>query len=238
MNKPVANIKRAWAGCNPRGNPLCVLMALFVLELLLAYQVPADLLSQSPMLARLVGLMEQLAPVIGKVSLYGSENAEVIRVYLALTLLLVPIKVWLFYLWLNSDRNGIYRYLVVTPLTITKPAGGDNFVTDPLRQARAREPETKPRSVFSRVFWSTLILLITLGGWWVVLDSTSPNVSKSAAIDFYRELAPAGFAMWFHWAFKKVTFLSFLLAVCICILRDYVILLGRWTRLLRRVNHE
>ncbi|MDZ7750150.1 MAG: hypothetical protein U5S82_00475 [Gammaproteobacteria bacterium] len=238
MDNTVVNTKRGWIGCNPRRQPLCALLTLLLLELLLAYQVPGDLLTQSPMLARLVGLVEQLAPVIGKVSVYGSENGEVIRVYLALTLLVVPVKVWLFYLWLNSDRNGIYRYLVITPLTTTKPAGGDNFVTDPLRQARAREPETKPRSAFSRVFWSTLILLITSGIWWAILGSENTTSPQAKGLSFYKDIASGEFGMWFSWVLKYLIFASFLFAVSICILRDYMILLGRWARLLRRVNHE
>lgn len=238
MISPAARTVASRFLCSPRKNPGCVLITLILLELLLAYRIPPDLLSQSAMLAGLVNAVQGLAPVLGKVPQYSPENAEVIRLYMALTLLLVPFKVALFYLWLNSDRNGIYRFLVITPLTDTKPAGGDNFVTDPLRQERKEPPKAKRRSVFSRLFWSTLILLLTVGSGLAILISTDPQSSNPKAVEFYRDVAPAGLAMWFTWVIKNLSFWAFFLAVSASILKDYLILFGRGLAKLRRVGHE
>ena len=106
-------------------------------------------------------------------------------------------------------------------------SGGDNFVTDPVREKHGRKPRAKRRSVFSRVVWSTLIIAITAGGWWALLASTSPSNSTGPTADFYADLVASPLIMWLVWSIKNLAFVSFLTAVSLSILRDYMLVIVR-----------
>ncbi len=190
-------------------------------ELILAYSLPENILSQWSILGGLADLMEKIAPVLGKITYETAARPEAVRCYLVLTISLMPVKVWIFYSWLNSDREGIYRYLVVSLLTDQRPAGGDNFITDPLRQEKCQPAQYKPRSLFSRLIWSTLILLLTIGSGWTVLEFGSPDSNTYYLQLQFKKLVSGGYDMWSAWVIKRLTTTSFLLAVSICILRDH-----------------
>lgn len=215
---------------------------ILLFELWLAYSIPPMLLSDYPMLRWLVDALGQVAPVIGKIDGRFAAHPEAVRFYLALTLLLMAAKVAFFYIWLNSDRTGIYRYLVVSPLTSDKPMSGGEFITDPLHTKDKNPRPQKPRSMFSRVFWSILILGTTIGIAWATLDFGSPNSSNREVLDTFRALGLEGMPMYWEWTIEHSLFLSFLLAVSISILRDCALLSARYgcglVNLFKGKNHE
>jgi len=206
---------------DPIKNQWLLLFYLLVAELILAYSIPANILTQWVFLGALVNFMQNIAPVLGKITHETAEHPDAVRCYIFVTLALLPVKVWIFYQWLNSDRSGIYRYLVVSILTDQKPAEGDNFITDPLRQENQQPVKQKPRSLFSRLFWSTLILLFTVGECWVIYEYYTPDSSAFYDQLDFRRLVSEGYSMWSDWALQDLTLTSFLLAVSLCILRDY-----------------
>ncbi len=219
-------------------NRWLILFYLLVTELLLAYSIPANILTQLAFLGNLVDLLQSIAPVLGKITHKTAEHPEAVRCYIFITLSLMPIEVWVFYSWLNSDCIGIYRYLVISPLTDQKPAEGDNFITDPLRQERQQPAKQKPRSMLSRLFWSTLILLFTFGMCWGILEFQSPDSSTYEGQQEFKNMVSEGFNMWSIWVFKLLTFTSFLLAVSICILRDYGLYFKQLYNKINGEHHE
>ncbi len=217
-------------------NKWLLLANLLAVELILAYVIPQDILSRLVVLGELVNFLQYIAPVLGKITTKTAEHPEVVRCYIFITLSIMPIKVWIFFSWLNSDRTGIYRYLVISPLTDQKPAEGDNFIMDPLRQERKQAAKNIPRSLFSRFVWSTLILLFTFGLMWLILEFYSaPDAPFSEGGGEFRALVSEGFSMWSEWSLKIVTFTSFFLAVSFCIFRDYVICFKRtYNKIIRK----
>jgi hypothetical protein len=189
------------------------------LELLLAYIIPDNILTQFPMLGSLIDFVQQFAPVLGRFTAETVKQPEFVRCFIFVTLILIPIKVWVFYSWLNSNRDGVYRFLVVSILTDQQPAKGDNFVMDPARQYAKNLPKGKPRSMFSRVLWSTLILLITFGFCALLLIYLPPEHPDE--LEAYRALGQGGVRALFSWVINKALITSFLIAVSSCILRDY-----------------
>jgi hypothetical protein len=214
--------RKSWL--SPRAHIWWWIIYLLLAELWLAYAIPGNIFVKAPFLAALVELTQNVAPVLGKITDQTAERPDAVRLYVLLTLAVVPLKVCLFYYWLNSDRTGIYRHLVVTPLTNQQPSGTDNFVSEPLRVEKGKAPSQKPRSLFSRLVWSTLILALTVGGCWVALEFFDPSTSSGRK--HFRKLSAEGIAMWQEWTLELLTLTSFLLAISANILRDYGILLA------------
>lgn len=197
------------------------LLYLLVGELVLAYSIPRGILEDLPTLAGFINAMSQIAPVIDKIGPPYAPNPGPVKLYLAITLCFFPLKVWFFYIWLNSDRIGLYRHLVVSPNTDTTPATPDELITEPLRKGEGAKPKDKKRSWFSRLFWSILILAISVGFLVSSLIGIEPDTADYKIRLSYRSLGAAGWPMWFQWIVKEQLINSFLSAVSLSILRDY-----------------
>jgi len=215
-------------------SPARWLVYLLCAELLLAYIIPTNILSLVPALALMVDTISAFAPVINKIQPPYAPNPEPVKFYLAFTLLLFPLKVWFFYAWLNSDRVGLYQHLVVSSETEASPESPVDFVTEPMHQEKQTQTKQKPRSLFSRLFWSALILAISFGFMYALFVGVRPDMDTDTRITYYRYGA-GGILMWAQWIVKNQLLSSFLLAVSFSVLRDYGITIFRtYTQLMNR----
>jgi hypothetical protein len=197
------------------------LVYLLLFELWLAHFIPPTVLTDFPVFNKIVEWMQPFAPVLGYI---GNKvtHPESVRFYVAVTLILFPLKVAYWYWWLNHDRLGGYAHLVISPLTDKTPASASDFIKEPLyRDGFTSRPKQKPRSMASRIIWSLLIVMFAGAGMTVMLIAGSTNglVSTKA----YHAMSAGGAALWFSWSIKITTFAAFLVAVSFCIIRDYAV---------------
>lgn len=194
---------------------------IIVFEFLLAYAIPPTILHDIAWLNYFVDAMQHIAPIIGKIDIHNSAQPDAVRLYLALTLLLLIPKTAALYLWLNNRRGGNFDQLVISPLTENHAGSVGDYVVEPLRHSEKKIP-TKKRSWVSRIIWSVLIFAFTAGMLWANLNAGSPDSSNSEIRDVYRYVGQGGVVMWVQWSVKQMTFLAFLLAISITVGRDYV----------------
>ena len=205
-----------------------LLLGIFILELKLAYALPGNILSMWPVFGSLVDLLEHGILVLSYITDETAKRPEAVRFYILFTLSLMPIKVWLFYRWLNRNPITVYRFHVITPLTDQQPASSDFLITESLREERGQVPRNRSRSLFSRLFWSTLILLLTAGSVVVLsMFEPTPTAVHWTGQDPFISVVSEGFGLWFEWAMTCVAFPSLMLAISSCIIRDYGIIIKR-----------
>ena len=184
----------------------------------------------------LVDAVSKVAPVVHNFDRIA-PHPEALSLFFAITTLLILPKALFFFIWLNSSRLGMYRHFIVSPLTATSPRNLREFVTEPLHDEEKRDEN--PRSLFSRIFWSLLIIVIGCLLGFVVLqfgwDIGKPVVG--ADLEKMKRIAGGGLALWFAWSLKWTTFEGLLFAVVICIVRDYLVFLKRLI-FVRRKAHE
>jgi hypothetical protein len=197
-------------------------------ELVLAHSLPPNILSDWPILGALVDLVQRIAPVLSNITVNSAPHPEAVRLYVVLTLFVMPIKAWLFYRWINAPDLGIRRFLVVSPLMDQMPASSDYFMLEPLRRERGIVIKQQPRSLVSRLFWSTLILLLTAGGLWMILQYFRPPAEQQYSDGgAFISLVSEGYSMWLSWTLQLITFESFCLAVSSFIVHDYLKILAK-----------
>jgi hypothetical protein len=205
-------------------------------ELVLAYELPLPGLMGAPVVRAFVDFIALVAPAVHHFDRIAPDP-EAISFFLAITIVVALVKAAVFFRWLNVDRIGMYRHLVISPLTDTAPKRGMEFLTDALNDSNIREERFRPMR--SRVIWSlsalfmaaALVVTILISGWELV---QSPRVSTPEALV---RVAQGGLALWFYWAVIRMTFCAFLLAIIASILRDYVSFLVDIASL-RRHDHE
>jgi hypothetical protein len=195
-------------------------VGLHVFELVAALWLAESALARHPLVVKLVRAIDGIAPAVGNFD-SASHDVAAVRFFLALTLCLLPYKVLFWFLWLNSDRWANYRHFVVSPLTHDRPTTGD-FVQAPVAAERTDAPR---RSMLNRVVWSLLTLGMSAMGWWLVFDygfEVRDSIDTLRRIERRQQAIMAGgFAMWLNWSVFLLNFSAALLAVGICVLRDY-----------------
>lgn len=205
---------------DPRKNVWALLWYILLVELGLAYLIPMDIISYISFIEVPINYMGTIFPTLGEISNDGIIINQHIRFYLFISLCLMPIKIWIFYNWLNSSQMGVYRFFVISPLTNEKPIKGENYVADPIRQINKHKAKNEPRSLASRFIWSSLILLFTAGCVWMILETYSLNSADGIRL-YKKQLLNGGLDLWFNWGLLKVLFTSLMLAISLCVLRDY-----------------
>ena len=204
------------------------LVSILGAELAVAHCLPPTILSDWPVLDAIVDFVQHIAPVLSNITADSAPHPEAVRFYVVLTLFVMPIKAWLFYRWIKTPELGIRRFLVVSPLMDQMPAGSDYFMLEPLRRERGIAAKQQPRSLFSRLFWSTLILLLTAGMLWGILVFFRPPYEQQYSDGgAFLSLVSEGYGMWLSWTLQLITFESFCLAVSSFIVRDYLRVIGR-----------
>jgi hypothetical protein len=201
-------------------------LALFVTtlacELGLFHAIFAGLLDDFPLRGALVAGVASLAPAVRNFDAVAPEPLR-LQLYLALAICLVVPKAASVLLWLHADPEGAYRQHVVSPLTRTKPGGVGEFILQPVRdlEPRSTRAPDPPRSLVSRIFWSLLILLVTFALQWAFLN-TGWEVAARRGSSLEGGVFISGEAgLWLTWSVAYMSFIAVLLAVQICIVRDY-----------------
>lgn len=197
---------------------------LLLFEMALAALLPDDVLTLFPSLDRIVTELQAYIPSIAAFDKAEFPGNGATRLFMSIALLLVPLKVFLFYDWMADVRSGVSKHLVVTLTSDTKPADGSGFVSDPLYEDMGAKRPTKPRSMFSRIFWSLLILGMTAVWWFMVhsvfdMDDYSGIDSRSRG---FRSLAyRRWFESWYEWSIASLSFTAFFTTSSIFVLKGY-----------------
>jgi hypothetical protein len=210
-------------------------LVLFVLtlacELWLVHAIPAGLLDGFTLRETLVASVATLAPIVRNFDKLAPVPLH-LQLYLALSICLVLPKAVSVLLWLHADREGAYRQHVVSPLTRTKPGGVSEFIMQPIRDLNpgVAQPTSTPRSFVSALFWSLLILVVTLAIEWAVMNTGwQVAAGKSASLEATL-IVGGGFDLWLTWSACYMSFIGVIMAVQICIVRDYGVFLWIFTK--------
>src|SRR5437868_3334281 len=126
-------------------------VGLLAFEFLFALSVHGPVLTSHPWLNVFVHAAERIAPVIGRFDSVA-KDPEAVRTFLALTVMLLPLHVAFFFIWLNSSFTAIYRHLVISPRTKQSARDVGSFVTAPLDDEDTPQAG-RERSLLSRILW-------------------------------------------------------------------------------------
>jgi len=149
-------------------------------------------------------------------------HPEAVRFYIALVFVLLIPKALSIRNWLVKHPVAEMRQYVITPLTQRKPASSSQVASDTwmTKEEIAAQP-TVERSIVSRLFWSSMVLLFTAGMLWVLVDfgygSQDNYVKRSDNL-----IATGGHAMWFRLSLTLTTFAGLLMAISMLITQDYI----------------
>lgn len=158
---------------------LAWISGLLVFELGLAYVIPSAVLARYSSLQTFVDFVHFFAPVVKNFDPIAT-HPEHLQLYIAITLSLMPLQIYWFYQYLRSSLPGIYRHLVISPLTVTTPSRGSSFITGPI-ESMERVRETRPRSLTSRFRWSIAILVIFGAGWLIAVPFYGIDADRANA---------------------------------------------------------
>lgn len=171
------------------------------LEVFIIFSGVIEFFSTSVAIQPVLNEMKPLFLGLGQLEAHGHfKDPASLKLYHAISLILLAPKVVLIALWLNSDRSGMYQTLVVSPLTYTKGLSTQDFVLEPMRTPEQNSPKPIYRSMFSRIFWSSLTLMIGFLCLWSQIYARDDEVNLIFMI-----------------------MISLYAGLCICILKDYFI---------------
>jgi hypothetical protein len=196
------------------------------LELLLAYVLPESAFAEDSLAAGLVALTARFAAVVHNFDRVA-RHPEALSLYFAITFWLVIPKTVFWYWWLHSSERSNAKYFVISPLTRTRPASYKEFAAAPFVDFSSAETS---RSMVSRVFWSCAIVLFWLLAFAVCVNFGWQGQSGPAARDIgfrfsVEQVAAGGIGAWLPWSLLMITFLAFLQAIVLTIVRDIWLLI-------------
>ncbi len=145
-------------------------------------------------------------------------HPEAVRFYIALAfLLLIPKAISIYYFLVKNPITEMRQY-VITPYTTTKPKSTRQILAPRMTQEQAKQLPTVERSMRSRVFWSIMTLLFTVGSV-IVMIITNNEILPSYAKG---RIENGGISMWFEISLQTMMLSAVLLAVSIFIIKDYI----------------
>jgi hypothetical protein len=171
---------------------------LYGIELFLALLLNAAWVKEATPLIRFAAIVEWFAPTVGYFDRIA-RYPEGVRVTLAITLMLFPLKVWLAYRWFASGGNA-YRQFVVSPLSREKDLTPRDFIRDAGELSRQRD-QVKQRSWFAIIFASIMIIAFAVGTVFLTLrfgDRVAAGKSEMlpSLRAAYRHIAHGGLPLW------------------------------------------
>jgi hypothetical protein len=201
---------------------------LYGIELLLALLLNAAWVGEVSPLVLFASAVERIAPVVGNFDRIA-RYPEGLRVMLAITIMLFPLKVWLAYRWFAGSGNA-YRQFVVSPLSRQKDLTPRDFIRDAGEMFRERDA-SRQRSWFAIVFASIMILALALMTMFVIFvifahtvaagePETLPSLGEAK-----EAIAHGGFSLWWTWCVSYLTVCSLVVAAAVCVLRDWRVFL-------------
>jgi hypothetical protein len=241
-NRIKCNQGKYMASTNKRQSRLKFLICaalLYGLELLLALLLSATWVKDVPWLLAFAAGVEKVAPIVGQFDRIA-RYPEGLRVFLALTVLLLPLKVWLAYMWFGS-RKGVYGQFVVSPLSREKDLKPRDFITDTSPEISRVRDVKKQRSWPAIILVSVAILAMAAGvmvfflyfGYSVAEGKPESLPSLKGA---YSSIAYGGIPLWIAWNVIRVSFCAIFFTAAVCVVRDWCIfLLSFFTQ---RNHHE
>jgi len=151
-------------------------------------------------------------------------HPEAVRFYIALAfILLIPKAISIYYFLVKNPITGMATY-VITPYTTTKPDSTRRMFSDSWQdEENATVGEQKPRSMFSRIFWSMMILALTMGAIWVFVFTDfghgdfSSFLKKSDA-----NIANGGITLWYEFSINNMGISGLLIAISAFVIKDYI----------------
>ncbi|MDR3323430.1 MAG: transposase [Zoogloeaceae bacterium] len=200
-------------------------------ELLLAIQLSATWVKNVPQLLAFASVVEQFAPVVGHFDRIA-RYPEGTRVFLALTLALLPLKMLFGYKLLTSNDKFTYHNFVVSPLSRDKENRHTGvFIRDVESQFSMKRHPAKQRSLISVAFASLFIVLFAIGiACYSVLMFGSEIPSKGIPAETirslksaYRAIAIGGTSAWLAWCVWWWGVTSLVLTAALCVVRDWVV---------------
>ncbi len=199
-------------------------LGMLILELGVATGTPWTVLSDHEVLRNFVRYVGRIAPTVENFAHLGPES-ETIQFYLAVTILLLPLKILFGYLWLNSDAS-FRKTLVISPLTIVRP----HYSEWALESKPDELDKLKDRSMFNRVTLSFVSLVFCAGTYWYVFFSYGSELAEGKTATLrsvrfkYDMILDGGISMWAAWSVTAIA-ASLVLAIAVCIVRDYLVFL-------------
>ncbi len=185
------------------------------------------MLQDAPWIGYLVDGVGYVAPIIGKIDNRTAAHPDAVRLFLAVTILLLLPKTIALYRWLSKGRNSsLGRQLIVSPLTDKHAERLGDYIAEPMRGDRASVRQ-RQRSWLSRIFWSLMIFAFTAASAFALLHSRSPDSHDSDVHNYFLNLGREGILIWYVWSLKQMTFLSLLLSVSAMVGRDYIFFINQ-----------
>lgn len=151
-----------------------------------------------------------------------AKYPEAVSFFIALSfVLLIPKTLSLYYILTKNPILDLNKF-IITPYTLTKP-------TETNLMYRQRQQEgiggkavlRKPRSMFSRIFWSLLILFFTIS-FSALLLYFSFHVGYAVIPERGMDTFSTNVLVWLQFSIGVLTSSSFLIVVSVFIIRDYV----------------
>jgi len=201
--------------------------AIFILilfELALVYLTTSYSL-QEGVIKQFIEFTQIFIPNIERVNAIEGNSTGAIRLYMAITFYVFLLKVVVFYLWIdgNSEHRG---QLVISPETTKHEGSMGEWVAAPAK-GKNKYPSKKPRSMFSRLIWSFLIIAFAFASIWVVFLS-GWNSSTGQSVRY--SLASGGVDAWLTWSLVWMTFLAFLVSIALQTVTGYFTFIKKYLR--------
>lgn len=148
-------------------------------------------------------------------------NPEAVSFFIALSFFLFIPKVFAWYLFFIKTPYSQLAQFVITPYTKYKPNRTLGFFEMPTEE-EAKEIFTIKRSMFSRIIWSLLSLLIAIGIIWMQLK-VSPDIRQVTPIskNLTGMIAAGDIFLWFSVAIYITAASALMMNVIYFICRDY-----------------
>ena len=202
------------------------LFALVVFELWLIYSIPNYPLTDHATLRLLVDFINSFASVVSNFDRIV-EFPEKLRLYFAISIVLVIPKTLFFYFWLNSNRLANYRHFVSSPLTAFKPKTPTDFAAS---SDKVGTSEEKHSSMRDRIAWSIGILFFSFLAV-VYLLNYGFEVSRglTTGLSSYRSVVRGDWTLWLAWSVVRTMFCGLVFAAMACVIRDYLSALKKLT---------
>ena len=213
---------------------LYLAICLYAFKLFLAGIFNGSWVARVPLFQTFTRLMESVIPMIGHFDRIAL-HPEGLRVYLSLTWLLLPFKVFFIYQWLMADEMKNYRHFIISPRARQKGISNFDFVRDAIPNRKEDKP-IKQRSLLATAFWSIMIVLFGFGcvyGMTFVYGDHIPLGKSSGlrSIDIKDNLmALGGMPAWVVWSCMQTSVIGGSAAVPICVIRDWVEFFKEWLR--------
>jgi hypothetical protein len=205
--------------------------ALYGGELFLASILSRDWVSNATALVSFADALKPIFPVIGHFDRIA-RYPEGLRVFLAITILLLPVKMLFIYKCFTASDRLNYRHFVVSPFSREKGLKPSNFVVDISPESGDKYKEDKykkQRSLLSVVFSSFMIVLFSVFVLFVMMVGFGAEIPKGKAALLtslgakYNAIRFGGLGVWLVWACGQMTVCAAVATAGFCVIRDWVL---------------